>query len=619
MAEPEKSEVAEEVTDDVVSGHGEAMAEANRDETAYSLHVGRPSMADDMTALTTSGFFDTGTSFHTMGTQSDDEDYPFGDRESPEEFGEDTPAPAPAPVPAPVPNSMSQEAQPAESSVPAFSPAPGPMPFPPPPPEGIAPAPSPMPIPGQSSPGEPPIIPPPPVEDSDSDDSDDDSEEDSDDDSDDDESEEEEGSFVEEMISSSMLPPPPPPPAASPPPPAPLPPPPPPPLQSSIGSSSVPSGPEFKTKPIPSLSDDTFDPEANMIRPVEAPSPQTSSGSSPIQVPPEWFDQFTQDDLPTPVQQNKGDPAQEEEPLAPSLAVEENVPSPAKKEPAKTSVTTADLEKGETTLDRKKPPDTEPPYGEDRGGFQVFQKYDNTPCIAVGLCFLLLLLCGAAIYLILGPITKNVPPFKDDNNDPPPTIVTFPPNALMPPFAGDNPTTPLDPYVPGQCRFGNQVQPNILSQCFCNGRISTLQDDVRQKYEDLEASFIREIYGTWNYAIESCDPANQALVWLSTVVSANDVELTQRYALAYLYYNTGGDQWVNQDNWLEQASVCLWYGIACSGDVVSLVELESNQLLGSVSTGLSSIMQVTKRFSFVGPCSLVFSFFRKRFRGSLAY
>lgn len=65
----------------------------------------------------------------------------------------------------------------------------------------------------------------------------------------------------------------------------------------------------------------------------------------------------------------------------------------------------------------------------------------------------------------------------------------------------------------------------------------------------------------------------------------NDVE--QRYILAVLYFNNGGDDWsqcnadnspmvnpcFNGDRFLSGSDVCLWFGISCQDDLIFDVEL----------------------------------------------
>ena len=367
--------------------------------------------------------------------------------------------------------------------------------------------------------------------------------------------EEEDMSYDEEEIEDSMMPPPPPqqPEAGD--------------YGSNSEGNSVPSGPEFKTVPVQEVNQSTTTADyANVILPVEL---ESDNESQPMQVPLDWFDDK---DATTPVAHNPEniqDAANVGAEDSRELPTGDTVPTPPVSQPIDVeSGTGAGIveDQGSTVYDY------DYQDAEQQGYYK--ERKREAPILAFSLCVVLLLLIALAIYLILGPVTKSVPPFNDDPSPTP---------APTPPFVGDQPTTPQDPHIPGQCDFSGQVQPNILSQCACNGRISILQDDVRSKYEALKLSFVVNIYGTWDYPVESCEPANQALVWLATVVSDDETDLTQRFVLATLYYNTDGPQWKNNDNWLEQTEPCTWYGVTCAGHVVSTLELENNELDGQVS------------------------------------
>ena len=140
----------------------------------------------------------------------------------------------------------------------------------------------------------------------------------------------------------------------------------------------------------------------------------------------------------------------------------------------------------------------------------------------------------------------------------------------------------MDPYIPGQCPVEGQLNPNILSQCTCNGQITTLTPDARAKYTALLETFILNIYPSWSYPIESCEPANMALVWLATGYQEDETDLLQRYVLALLYYGNGGTEWRVQENWLGDMDVCTWYGVACTNLLVAILALESNNVSGLV-------------------------------------
>ncbi|CAB9499823.1 receptor-like protein kinase precursor [Seminavis robusta] len=403
-------------------------------------------------------------------------------------------------------------------------------------------------------------------------------------------------------------------------------------------TSSVPSGPEFKTKPIPypseTAEDDSYDRNSALIKPVvETPSPQ-SSDDAPMQVPLEWFDETEPS---TPVTSNINNEGFLRESLldqgTPAVILEESVEEDTTFEKEETveeetieeelvelsqeivsaTVSGGDVEKMEEGKSQIEDPitnqpkeqinaveDTRKPTAQTSPVEEVVYyqeppqylhqsssrgKFETSFLVIFCLCLVFLAVFAAGIYVILGPVAKLLPPFNDEGDDP-----SFTPNPIpgpspvapspSPPFVGDQPTTPMEPYEAGQCNLSGQAQPNVISQCNCNGQITTLQENVRQKYEALKTTFVPQIYGTWDYPPESCEPANQALIWLSTVVSVDEADLTQRYALALLFFGTDGSNWRSSDNWVTQADVCTWFGIACSGQAVSALGLTANALAG---------------------------------------
>jgi hypothetical protein len=670
------SEIIEEIIEEIIDDQDQIWEDANQTNAEFSLHLRRQSDIQD--DITTSPSSDSKTSSHNMSGDTDPFSSVSREDSSPDDFAADstspvsTPVPAPAPifnysasspspapVPAPVPIAVRNIPAPSPAPSPArmpfdnkATPAPAPLPRPTQIPAAIdfigtptpapipAPTPSPAPIPNATTPTSAPFPAPFPTRDpapphqTSSDETTEDPVSQNGDDN---------LSFEEATIATSMLPPPPPPP----PPPqqknrrttaprAPLPPPsrpPPPPIDRSASSAqadstsdgSVPTGPEFKTKPIPNLrqasNDEDFDPDSTLIRPVEMPSPSLSDDTGPIEVPLDWFDDI-EPTTPIVSNANNGDSLRESllQDGAPPVICEEEEGSTLEEESFDEEETIEEIgviedvtqmtpeqdivaaEEGKSQAADEKDKATEEqttPSGDVKQEYVTYYEappqylHDTqagkfeTSFFAMGcICLIFLLLCCGAIFLLLGIVTKSVPPFNEDDINKP--VSTTPPSS--PSFVGDQVTTPMDPFVPGQCDFGGQEQPNILSQCSCTGQVKILSEDVRLKYEALKLTFANQIYGTWGYPSESCEPANQALLWLSSVVSVDETDLTQRFVLAMLYYSTSGKLWVSQQNWLEQVDVCSWYGISCSGQLVSFVELASNNLAGPVSANSFALL-----------------------------
>jgi len=215
------------------------------------------------------------------------------------------------------------------------------------------------------------------------------------------------------------------------------------------------------------------------------------------------------------------------------------------------------------------------------------RRWDDSPLLMGLICMLFLGLIAAAIVLILALL--ELPPFEPEETPP----LTLPPNFPTPAptreFVGNEPTTPMAPYIPGQCPVPGQIQPNILSQCECDGRISSIEPDVRAKYEALRDSFVSRIYPGWSYPIDSCEDENKALLFLATGYQIDETDLLQRYTLALTYYATDGPRWRSDQNWLSDADVCTWYGIACTNDLVAIFALEENRVSGSVSNAYDTL------------------------------
>jgi hypothetical protein len=102
----------------------------------------------------------------------------------------------------------------------------------------------------------------------------------------------------------------------------------------------------------------------------------------------------------------------------------------------------------------------------------------------------------------------------------------------------------------------------------------------------------------------AADPILRAASWLTTVDTTNTAEVAvTRFALASIYYNNLGHQWIDNTNWMSEKSHCEWKGVVCCSqvpsylscsktdgqDLVKVVELDlsSNQLYGSIPAGVS--------------------------------
>ena len=146
-------------------------------------------------------------------------------------------------------------------------------------------------------------------------------------------------------------------------------------------------------------------------------------------------------------------------------------------------------------------------------------------------------------------------------------------------------STDFDP-VQGNCNFNGVADPSPIDQCDCSGRITDLASDIRSRYFYNREYFIPEVVPGFSEDISSCDPLNQALVWVSSGddTKITDDERTKRFILAATFASLGGGKWTNNTNWLADGDYCEWYGITCSdSSEIESLELSSNNLIGTVS------------------------------------
>lgn len=90
-------------------------------------------------------------------------------------------------------------------------------------------------------------------------------------------------------------------------------------------------------------------------------------------------------------------------------------------------------------------------------------------------------------------------------------------------------------------------------------------------------------------SLGATDPEFLALEWMAesdvrgVPLEANSVELLERFALATLYFATGGDNlWTDNFLWLSGGSHCGWSMIECSGDSVRGIYMGFNNLSGTL-------------------------------------
>ncbi len=71
------------------------------------------------------------------------------------------------------------------------------------------------------------------------------------------------------------------------------------------------------------------------------------------------------------------------------------------------------------------------------------------------------------------------------------------------------------------------------------------------------------------------------------------VPYAERAALIDLYTSTSGNGWTNNTNWLSTTiSECNWYGVACTGNNITRLDLHSNNLVGMIPSSLNNLMSL---------------------------
>ena len=85
----------------------------------------------------------------------------------------------------------------------------------------------------------------------------------------------------------------------------------------------------------------------------------------------------------------------------------------------------------------------------------------------------------------------------------------------------------------------------------------------------------------------------QNVVSLTTDIctSVTQIPLTECQALEALYNSTNGTSWTNNTNWLQTNTPCSspWYGVTCVSSHVTSLDLDTNQLIGSIPYQLGSL------------------------------
>lgn len=78
------------------------------------------------------------------------------------------------------------------------------------------------------------------------------------------------------------------------------------------------------------------------------------------------------------------------------------------------------------------------------------------------------------------------------------------------------------------------------------------------------------------------------------VSNVSEIPRSECMALVQLYYDTQGQSWINQGNWLQTATPCNWFGVSCSAGHVSALALPENGLVGILPDEFAQLTELTE-------------------------
>ena len=122
---------------------------------------------------------------------------------------------------------------------------------------------------------------------------------------------------------------------------------------------------------------------------------------------------------------------------------------------------------------------------------------------------------------------------------------------------------------------------------------SDIPDCASEQYNSL-LGLLKEVDPTLVDMEEtSCAPENLALLTLA--LTATEANSTDKYILNVFYFSTSGHEWFDSSGWLSIEHQCTWRGIFCNDEgVIESLEMESNNLSGSIPTELGLLTELSK-------------------------
>ena len=132
---------------------------------------------------------------------------------------------------------------------------------------------------------------------------------------------------------------------------------------------------------------------------------------------------------------------------------------------------------------------------------------------------------------------------------------------------------------------------NIFQDCSCQQERTTVpskeieynRELVLEYLMGLGAISMEDTGNVTTMSVQSCDPRNQALLWVSDLENHVDgirpanLQILQRFVLAILFQRLDGNDWTSKNLWLDpKTSECEWEGIVCNTVTDRIMELNLN-------------------------------------------
>lgn len=211
-------------------------------------------------------------------------------------------------------------------------------------------------------------------------------------------------------------------------------------------------------------------------------------------------------------------------------------------------------------------------------------------CCLLLLCCLLILIILLIIFLLsLDRGEDEVPqtdpptyaPFIDDTDD----DFYFDDDIILSPGVVTTRMAPfLDDCDKDEGDAEGEGYRNVWDQCECEGEIHTVPEDVAEMRELIIDRMSDKFYDNFTMPLNSCEPANMALLWLASGDNRDAGEPRQRFALALTFFQLNGTVWDFKDEWLGEINECLWLGVQCNNrDSLNSLALDTNNIFGLVS------------------------------------